>query len=32
MAEAARDPNPMVRRTALHALHRAGKPLEGFLV
>jgi epoxyqueuosine reductase len=31
MAEAARDPNPLVRRTALHALHRAGKPLEGFL-
>ncbi|WP_117238214.1 tRNA epoxyqueuosine(34) reductase QueG [Thermus sediminis] len=31
MAEAAWDPSPLVRRTALHALHRAGKPLEGFL-
>lgn len=31
MAEAAQDPNPLVRRTALHALFRAGRPLEGFL-
>jgi len=31
MAEAAQDPNPLVRRTALHALFRAGKPIQGFL-
>ncbi|MEN2983267.1 MAG: tRNA epoxyqueuosine(34) reductase QueG [Thermus sp.] len=31
MAEAARDPSPLVRRTALHALFRAGKGIEGFL-
>ncbi len=31
MAEAAKDPNPLVRRTALHALFRVGKPVEGFL-
>ena len=31
MAVAAKDPHPLVRRTALHALHRAGKPIEGFL-
>ena len=31
MAEAAQDPSPLVRRTALHALFRAGRPPEGFL-
>ncbi|WP_243027751.1 tRNA epoxyqueuosine(34) reductase QueG [Thermus albus] len=31
MAVAAKDPHPLVRRTALHALHRAGRPIEGFL-
>lgn len=30
MAEAALDPSPLVRRTALHALFRAGRPIEGF--
>lgn len=28
--EAARDPSPLVRRTALHALLRAGKGIEAF--
>ncbi|WP_201738505.1 tRNA epoxyqueuosine(34) reductase QueG [Thermus thermamylovorans] len=31
MREAAGDPSPLVRRTALHALHRAGLGIEGFL-
>lgn len=31
MAVAAKDPHPLVRRTALHALHRAGRDIEGFL-
>ncbi|GAA5335948.1 MULTISPECIES: tRNA epoxyqueuosine(34) reductase QueG [Thermus] len=31
MREAAQDPSPLVRRTALHALFLAGKPIEGFL-
>lgn len=31
MREAARDSHPLVRRTALHALRRAGEPIEGFL-
>ncbi|WP_114312744.1 tRNA epoxyqueuosine(34) reductase QueG [Thermus caldifontis] len=31
MEVAAKDPHPLVRRTALHALHRVGKPIEGFL-
>ncbi|MFD3005691.1 tRNA epoxyqueuosine(34) reductase QueG [Thermus tengchongensis] len=30
MREAAKDPNPLVRRTALHALHRAGLGVEAF--
>nr|WP_277621171.1 tRNA epoxyqueuosine(34) reductase QueG [Thermus arciformis] len=29
--EAAKDPSPLVRRTALHALFRAGRGVEGFL-
>ena len=29
--EATRDPNPLVRRTALKALHLMGKPLDPFL-
>jgi len=29
--EATRDPNPLVRRTALRALHLMGKPLDPFL-
>ncbi len=31
MGLAAKDPHPLVRRTALHALHRAGFGVEGFL-
>lgn len=31
IAEAAEDPSPLVRRTALHALFRMGRPVEGFL-
>ena len=31
LREAAQDPHPLVRRTALHALFRAGLGIEGFL-
>ena len=30
MREAAKDPNPLVRRTALHTLHQSGLGVEAF--